>query len=252
MELQKKLPVEPVLEQFLLDLEKAETVSGSFITSMSFGEEGTDEATNLVEEYIQEAQGSTNAEEESVEENLTEDGIPGGIERLTVNLTVEAPSYFELEAFLKAIEETRRISKIDELSFSGNEEAISTNTRPEKLTYSLTISTFYYPRLVELKDQLPPLEIPNPSQKMNPLVPLISSNELETKEEEDEEANEIELNDNNTTEIIKHEVQPGETLYRISQKYYKDRSGEELIKQYNNLSDNTVYTGQILKIPLEK
>ena len=36
VELQKKVPVEPLQEQFILDLEKAETVSNSKIKTMSF------------------------------------------------------------------------------------------------------------------------------------------------------------------------------------------------------------------------
>jgi type IV pilus assembly protein PilO len=261
MELQKKLPVEPLLEQFLLDLEKAEIVSGSFITSMSFGKKGNEDSTNLVEQYIEgveeaiDSQNDASSEETDASQESTAKGlIPEGIKRLTVNLTVEAPSYFELEAFLRAIEETRRISKIDELRFSGNEEAVSTDSEPETLIYTLTVSTFYYPKLEELKDQLPSLEVPNPSQKINPLVPLVpgSKNVNEEEEANQEDTEENEENNNETAEIIEHKVQPGETLYRISQKYYNDRSGEDLIKEYNELEGNTVYTGQVLKIPIEK
>src|SRR4051812_38926590 len=38
-ELQKKVPVEPLQEQFILDLEKAENVSNSEIKSMSFSKD---------------------------------------------------------------------------------------------------------------------------------------------------------------------------------------------------------------------
>ncbi|MCY8104289.1 LysM peptidoglycan-binding domain-containing protein [Bacillus mojavensis] len=50
--------------------------------------------------------------------------------------------------------------------------------------------------------------------------------------------------------IVKHTVQKKETLYRISMRYYKSRSGEEKIRAYNHLNGNDVYTGQILDIPL--
>ena len=49
--------------------------------------------------------------------------------------------------------------------------------------------------------------------------------------------------------VIQHTVGEKETLYRISMKYYKDRSGEEKIRSYNQLSGNNVYAGQVLKIP---
>ncbi|MEG7356367.1 LysM peptidoglycan-binding domain-containing protein [Bacillus inaquosorum] len=51
--------------------------------------------------------------------------------------------------------------------------------------------------------------------------------------------------------VVKHTVQKKETLYRISMKYYKSRSGEEKIRAYNHLNGNDVYTGQVLDIPLD-
>lgn len=266
MQLQKKLPVEPLLEQFLLDLEKAEIISGSFITSMSFGDKGTNEATDLVEEYLKETQvlleGNTEESDDVTQagQNATIEGIiPEGIKRLTVNLTVKSPSYFELEAFIKALEDLRRITKVDELSFSGNEELVTTDSTVEHLTYTLTVSAFFFPKLEVLREQLPPFEIPNPSQKVNPLVPLVSNENSNRSgngvanwnESKDTEEN-SNVNEDETTVIIKHKVKQGETLFRISQTYYKNRSGEEIIKEINNLEGNTLYTGQVLKIPIEK
>ncbi|MDM5298566.1 LysM peptidoglycan-binding domain-containing protein [Bacillus pumilus] len=51
--------------------------------------------------------------------------------------------------------------------------------------------------------------------------------------------------------VVQHTVGPEENLYRISMKYYKNRSGEEKIKAYNDLKGNSVYSGQVLNIPLE-
>jgi len=50
--------------------------------------------------------------------------------------------------------------------------------------------------------------------------------------------------------VVSHIVQPGETLFRISMKYYKSRDGEKIIRDYNNLNENEIYEGQVLKIPL--
>ncbi|MBD1378645.1 LysM peptidoglycan-binding domain-containing protein [Metabacillus arenae] len=52
--------------------------------------------------------------------------------------------------------------------------------------------------------------------------------------------------------IVEHIVGPKETLYQISMKYYHNRNGEELIREYNNLDGNEVYEDQVLKIPLKK
>lgn len=53
-------------------------------------------------------------------------------------------------------------------------------------------------------------------------------------------------------EIVYHKVQPQETLYRISMKYYKSREGEDLIIKWNNLEKNEIFVGQVLKIPIKK
>ncbi|MDQ0161502.1 LysM peptidoglycan-binding domain-containing protein [Bacillus alveayuensis] len=91
-------------------------------------------------------------------------------------------------------------------------------------------------------------------------APIIEKNEenekveIEKKEEEYKSSNpSIDTNDqaNENVRIITHTVQPGETLYRISMKYYQSRDGEEKIRQYNHLNGNEIYVGQVLKIPLE-
>lgn len=51
--------------------------------------------------------------------------------------------------------------------------------------------------------------------------------------------------------VITHVVQPNETLYKISMKYYQTREGEQLIRKWNNLQGNEIYVGQVLKIPLD-
>jgi cytoskeletal protein RodZ len=53
-------------------------------------------------------------------------------------------------------------------------------------------------------------------------------------------------------EYIEHVVGNGETLYRISMKYYNSRSGEKIISDYNDLINNQVNVGQTLIIPLKK
>ncbi|MGP1908250.1 LysM peptidoglycan-binding domain-containing protein [Metabacillus sp. JX24] len=52
--------------------------------------------------------------------------------------------------------------------------------------------------------------------------------------------------------IVEHTVGPEDNLYRISVKYYGGRSGEDLIKQWNQLSGDSVFEGQVLKIPLKQ
>jgi LysM repeat protein len=53
-------------------------------------------------------------------------------------------------------------------------------------------------------------------------------------------------------DIIYHTVQPGETIYRISMKYYKSKAGIDTIKSINNLTSNEIRVGQVLTISLNK
>ncbi|MFS0863522.1 LysM peptidoglycan-binding domain-containing protein [Fredinandcohnia sp. 179-A 10B2 NHS] len=52
-------------------------------------------------------------------------------------------------------------------------------------------------------------------------------------------------------DIKYHKVKANETLYSVSIKYYKSRSGEELLKRWNDIKDNTIYEGQVLRIPIK-
>lgn len=53
-----------------------------------------------------------------------------------------------------------------------------------------------------------------------------------------------------TKKIVYHTVQPKETIYRIAMKYYHSKAGIDIIKKANNLKNDQITTGQILKIPL--
>lgn len=52
--------------------------------------------------------------------------------------------------------------------------------------------------------------------------------------------------------IVYHTVQPNETLYRISMKYYQSQVGIDIIKRANGLQGNDIRVGQVLKIPMNK
>jgi LysM repeat protein len=50
--------------------------------------------------------------------------------------------------------------------------------------------------------------------------------------------------------IAEHVVQPGETFYRITVKYYQSRKYEDYLAEFNGIKDKTqIQSGMILKIP---
>lgn len=174
IELQKQVPVKPVLEQFLLDLEKAEVVSNSFISNMSFGE-AIVSPQNTLEEYIDMNKDEETSEEAQEQENSTQ--FPEGLERITANLSVVAPDYFALEEFITTLESQTRITQIENLVFAGQEEITSIEQEINPVPFTVTVSTFYLPSLTDLVDDLPTLETPLPSNKKNPFPTGIKDND---------------------------------------------------------------------------
>jgi LysM repeat protein len=69
-----------------------------------------------------------------------------------------------------------------------------------------------------------------------------SNNNSEAAEEEEEEEE---------LKIIAHIVKENETLYKIAMRYYGNKDGVQIIKDYNQLENNNIYVGQQLKIPVQ-
>ncbi|KKK33059.1 hypothetical protein WQ57_24235 [Mesobacillus campisalis] len=192
-ELQKKVPVKQQLEQLILDLNKAEVVSDSFITSMGFSEGDVTPRTDENAEVPAEG-GEPAAEGEAATENAagtegtegTEETegadtggdaeqpqpvpLPEGIKKLNVSIAVKSPGYKELMKFLEALESLNRRVVIESVAFSGGAELTSLDTEKEEMSYSLTLAAFYMPELEDLQDELPELEVPAPGNKVNPFA----------------------------------------------------------------------------------
>ncbi|MFC4800969.1 hypothetical protein ACFPA1_16605 [Neobacillus sp. GCM10023253] len=195
-ELQKQLPVMPLQEQFILDLEKAETVSNSQIKSMSFTKDAdvtplaneTTAANTGSNQGAAQNQGTTNqanAQNQSTSQtlNTTNQGTnnqaaaqqpatgtaPNGLKKITVQLQVESQTYGDLEKFIETLESLPRIVVVEAINYSGGEEVTTLDQEKKPLSYSLTVSAFYMPGLTDLAGQLPKIEAPAPAGKDNPL-----------------------------------------------------------------------------------
>ncbi len=141
VELQKRVPVQPFVEQFLLDIEKRKFYPIVWYCRLHF-KKGKRRRTSHSDS------------------------------KLTVNISVRSPSYFALEQFIDVLERSKRIVSVDSLSFTGYEEWTTVMDEVPELSYSLTVSTFYAPELRQWIEQLPPLDLPQPSEKRNPFPSL--------------------------------------------------------------------------------
>ncbi|PLT30148.1 pilus assembly protein PilO [Peribacillus deserti] len=167
MELQKHLPVKPLVEQIVLELEKAEITSNSFIVSMNVHED--EEAAPGEEQEAAEAEEDLNHQDTGGEqdENSSE-VLPKGLKKVDIEMTVQSLTYQDLENFIAALENSVRIMKVTDLKFNGGVEIMTIEQNPERLSYSVTVSAFYHPGLTDLIKELPPMDSPAPAKKTNP------------------------------------------------------------------------------------
>jgi type IV pilus assembly protein PilO len=174
VKLQRQIPVEPKLDQFIIDLEMAETVSNSQILSISFADEGASGLETPIEQpdQVADAAESTEPPQQMLK--------PEGIKEITLTLSIESDSYFDLEKFIDTLEKLDRIVEVNSVNFSGPPEVSSVGSGSEqtKTSFQLSLSIFYFPKLQDLVEELPEIETESPAKKSNPLsdFPDISEN----------------------------------------------------------------------------
>ncbi|WP_044339507.1 hypothetical protein [Rossellomorea aquimaris] len=163
--LQGQIPVDPLTEQLILQLEKAEVRSQSTIQSMSFSKE---DFLFFSEENEDPAPGDGG---EPPVEQVT-DGDTSSVKRLQITMTVESENYFAMEKFISELENLERIVEINQLVFEGKEEMspVLDGGQPQALSYQLVASAFYLPGLTDLQDSVPSIDSPSPSMKKDPFI----------------------------------------------------------------------------------
>ncbi|MEW8969081.1 MAG: pilus assembly protein PilO [Mesobacillus sp.] len=189
IELQKKLPVDPMVEQLVLDLEKAEVVSNSYITAMEFNQESSEAAAVQAGE-TQGTETVTGDAEEPMK-------VPDGLEKTAVMITVEADGYFELEKFIETLENLKRLVMVDSISFSGPEEISSLSDEKSPIVMTLTINSYYLSGLEDLQENNPKIETPAPANKRNPFPTFGDYSEDNLVEPEESEVDDTEGTDEN-------------------------------------------------------
>lgn len=172
IELQKKIPVKRLLEQALLEIEKAEIISDTNILEISVNGSNADEEVangevTTADKAIDDANKEENREADE-KKNTEEIVLPNGIHQTTINTLGEASTYFELEKFLEKIESSQRIMTVDSLNITGPKEIIAVEESDQQIDFELTVSVYYYPTLNDLIEDLPQLDTPKVSERKNP------------------------------------------------------------------------------------
>lgn len=251
MALQRKLPVSELVDQFVLLLEEVEVASGSLITNLAFTD--AEQAGDSVDEL------EAGKLETAVEISNT-NPLPAGVKKLTAVITVESPTYLELESFVKGLEKLERLTKVESLQYTGLKESSRLMNVEDRLTFSLTVATYYYPKLEELKNQLPKYQEPKPANKINPLfeanLPQLSEKKAEGKsnkpaEQDKDTDGKIVKRNQVTYKVYTYKVQPGDTLFQLAILYYNSRNGEKVIKDWNHLKQLEANTTIEIPVPTD-
>lgn len=196
-ELQRQIPVESLQDQFVLDLQQAEKVSGSQIKTMSFSEGGqnktavgsgnnpaagtSNNSTNSTSSQSSssstasinnQTSGGTSQQQTSqtaASKGTNQQSVPA-LNKLTAQLAVESPTYEDFEKFIATLEGLKRIVVVENISYTGPEEMTSLSQNTSPFAFSLIVSAYYMPSLSSLQSQLPKAEYPAPANKENPLA----------------------------------------------------------------------------------
>ncbi|MBB6455061.1 type IV pilus assembly protein PilO [Salirhabdus euzebyi] len=136
--LQKQLPLDPFYEQLFWEVNEAQAISNSVVTSYNISE--------------------------PIQFTLsTMDGAEGEeLMQVTFSLQVTSPAYPNMIDFVDRLENSERIVSIEQVSFTQPDSE-------ESLQYDLTFSAFYKEGLNTLRGSNPTIAIPAPANKDNPL-----------------------------------------------------------------------------------
>jgi len=282
--LTQKVPVSSLEEQIILDLEEAAMAADSVILSIGFNDNGAvtesgesnSEDIDTTEEYIDEMMPK---QENEQGENIS---LPNGVRQIQIALSVRSKDYVSLTGFLENIRKLSRIYVVNSISFNGFEEnEVRPGPLEDELEYTVELTTYYAPIFKELANQNG-IVLPDPAEKENPLhdvkeeqpdildgweedkpglgmtleefLDLIRQNENSdddgtfTDEEVGSESDSP-SNEENSKEARLYTVQPKDTLFSISMKFYGNRDGEAIIKKANGKTSDIVIIGETLRIP---
>lgn len=169
--LQKKVPVLPANDDVIDAINASSQIAGVKVQSITFSQ--TDVAPAPVVESTPVVDGAM-----ATESDIDADGAQAPVATTTAtplpaSLSVEAPSYLELMAFLKQIERTDRITILRQIQLTGPDEPGAGSETilldDEMMAFTIEIETYYRPDLTQLvPDKKTPLKETTP--KSDPFV----------------------------------------------------------------------------------
>lgn len=253
--LSEKVPLARSEESIVLDLEQSALASDTVLESIHFNYDGV--PAELEDEEI----GTNESNEETPAGEVYPSYAPLGLQSIMVELSIHSKDYESMLLFIREMESVDRIYKIESFAFTGfNEGDERVGPMEDMLTYTVQLVSYYAPDIALTFDQVSSPSS-NESDKTNPIHDVKEAKGTTIEEEAtveptgekttvDEDANQqssVPLPPQPT--IKTHVVKNGETLFSISMDYFGNRDGESMIMRANSKQSNTVYVGEVLRIP---
>ncbi|MBO1005600.1 hypothetical protein [Pseudogracilibacillus auburnensis] len=147
--LQTKIPIEPMVDQFLLTLEKSEKDAKVSLKEISLNDM----------EQTPEQESNENSEDTNVEDPIVQ---PEGLKKINVHMIIEAENFHSIKNFLIDIEKMPRTTYIERVQFE------SPTTKDEKINFSIDLILYYLPGLIDIVDWESIQNLPEPANKKTP------------------------------------------------------------------------------------
>lgn len=272
--LTQKVPITREEESIILDLEKSALASDTLLDSIVFQYDGLiNEQFTDVENEDGSPSGTDTELVSSSDDTVQQTQpvpAPPDLKTIVVELEIQSKDYESMLLFLEEMEKLNRIYSIETFAFTGFSEGEERVGPMEDLfNYSIQLVTYYAP------DINLPIKMDNPAsseeaEKINPLHDVTEVKEtISSVEGSSNSSSEPSVSEITEQEVVleppsevseqpaalqqpaekSHVVKSGETLFSISMDYYGNRNGETIIMKANNKKVNTVFVGEVLRIP---
>lgn len=149
--LKEQLPTSPLVDQYMLDLEKAEGIAGLTIQNIVF----QDTKQSLIVENEDDETKTDNTKQ-----NTTQQANASAPTVIKWTVDVKFDVYEQLQAFLKELEKMNRLTTIQNIEFSGRSEILSASVQQEPYTSIISLVTYYVPNAAESSKQAAEIDLP--------------------------------------------------------------------------------------------
>ncbi|WP_416825541.1 hypothetical protein [Ectobacillus polymachus] len=179
---QKQLPVKPLMDEYMLEIIKAEGISGVVLRNITLQDtpQTTGNNTNTSNANTSSANGNSggnqaaqsNTQSNTNNTNNTTQKTTSTPVPITLNIEVQYNVYEQLQSFIKELEGLQRITYVQGISFQGRDEIVEPNMKTKPYNCILQVKIYYMPSMKDLEQSAPSIQLPPLCKnRTNPVEP---------------------------------------------------------------------------------